>query len=69
LPDLEHMFLGEPSEKGLSLSRKWGVKAHMERNNHDQSSLDPNIPHPFDWESAYRSEQLRIEELSEKPAQ
>ena len=69
LPDLELMFLGEPSEKGLSLSRKWGVKAHIERDNPDQNAHDPNIPHPFDWESAYRNEQLRIEELSENAAQ
>jgi serine protease AprX len=64
LPDLEHMFLGQPSEKGPSLSRKWGVKAHIERDNPDRRAQDPNTPHPFDWESAYRSEQLRIEELS-----
>jgi serine protease AprX len=69
LPDLEHMFLGEPSEKGLSLSRKWGVKAHIERENPNHDAQDPNIPHPFDWESAYRDEQLRIEELSGNPAQ
>lgn len=69
LPNLDQMFLGEPSEKGLSPSRKWGVKAHIERDNPDHGARDPNTPHPFDWESAYSDEQLRIEELSRNTAQ
>ena len=69
LPNLDQMFLGEPSEKGLSRSRKWGVKAHIERDNPDHGARDPNTPHPFNWESAYRDEQLRIEELSRNTAQ
>ena len=64
LPGLQDMYRGEPTEKGLSSSRKWGVKAHIERDNHDIGEDDPNQPPPFDWESAYQDEHFRIKELS-----
>ena len=67
LPGLNHMYLGEPSEKGLSGTRKWGVKAHIERDNPSLIKRDPNNPPPFDWESAYQEEQLRIEQLAREP--
>ncbi len=64
LPGLTEMYLGQPSEKGLSKTRKWGVKAHIESKNHDETMRQPSSPRPFDWERAYRDEQTRIEELS-----
>jgi serine protease AprX len=64
LPGLSEMYLGQPSEKGLSKSRKWGVKAHIESKNYDESKQKTASPQPFDWERAYKEEQIRIEELS-----
>lgn len=64
LPGLSEMYLGQPSEKGLSKSRKWGVKAHIESNNYDETKQESASPQPFNWERAYRDEQSRIEELS-----
>jgi serine protease AprX len=64
LPGLTEMYLGQPSEKGLSKSRKWGVKAHIERKDYEETKHNPASPQPFDWKRAYRDEQARIEELS-----
>ncbi|MBE9539964.1 MAG: S8 family peptidase [Proteobacteria bacterium] len=69
LPGLGEMYLGEPSQKGLSTTRKWGVKAHIERDNPQQTDNKPSATHPFDWESAYIAEQTRIEELAREPQQ
>jgi subtilisin family serine protease len=67
LPGLERMLSPQPSEKGLSLSRKWGVKAHIER-----ADLPPPDPHhareaPFDWYGIYQREKAVIEELARQP--
>ena len=64
LPALTEMYLGQPSEKGFSKTRKWGVKAHIESKNYDESEQRSASPQPFDWERAYKDEQIRIEELS-----
>jgi hypothetical protein len=61
------MLSPQPSEKGLSLSRKWGVKAHIER-----AELPPPDPHhereaPFDWYGIYQQEKAVIEELARQP--
>jgi len=69
LPGLSEMYTGEASEKGLSNSRKWGVKAHIERENPQKIENKPATSHPFDWESAYIEEQSRIEELARDPQQ
>ncbi len=67
LPGLEEMYSGEPSEKGLSSSRKWGVKAHIERENPSPAEHDPDSNSPFDWSSAYREEKFRMEKLAKQP--
>ncbi len=67
LPGLETMYLGEPSEKGLSNSRKWGVKDHIERKKPQIFEKMPPKPRPFDWESAYIDEQSRMEKLARDP--
>ncbi|MFT5709850.1 MAG: serine protease AprX [Halioglobus sp.] len=64
LPGLSEMYLGQPSEKGLSTSRKWGVKDHIESKEYEENSHQPAASQPFDWKRAYRDEQARIEELS-----
>jgi len=64
LPGLGEMYSGEPSEKGLSSTRKWGVKEHIERENPQQNMSDTTSPHAFDWEAAYLEEQARVEELA-----
>lgn len=61
LPGLDRMLTPTPPEKGMSKSRVWGVKAHVER-------LDPDtkIPAdaPFDWFELYDQERAQIERLS-----
>jgi len=64
LPGLTEMYTGEPSEKGMSKSRKWGVKAHIERDNPAAHNPDSTKIPPFNWEAAYKDEQARIEELA-----
>jgi len=67
LPGLREMYLGNPSEKGLSTSRKWGAKEHIERDTLQLSPDKKSSDYPFDWESVYKEEQLRIEELARTP--
>ncbi len=63
LPGLEDQIATEPSAQGLSPTRKWGVKDHIER-------TDPNAEAPqegkqvFDWEALYRKEKAAIERLA-----
>ncbi|MCB1679292.1 MAG: S8 family peptidase [Halioglobus sp.] len=60
LPGLKAMLSPEPAEKGLSRSRKWGVKAHIERTDPPDSSPDS----PFDWQALYRREKATMEHLA-----
>ena len=64
LPGLKTMLSPTPAAKGMSDTRVWGVKNHVER-------LAPgdNTPpdHPFNWEKMYESERIRIENLSRQP--
>lgn len=66
LPGLNQLLSPSTPEKGLSLTRKWGVKEHLERTS-APSQTDPN--HPFDWPRMYQEEKARIERLAEdKPS-
>ena len=70
LPGLDAMLSPETPEKGLSSTRKWGVKAHIER--HDPPIPNAEMPpgtHPFDWEGLYQQERETIENLSRTPLQ
>ena len=49
--------------KGLSDTRKWGVKAHIERQ--PPPATDPN--NPFNWPAAYEAERAKIRQLAETP--
>lgn len=69
LPGLETMLSSASSEKGMSKTRKWGVKEHIER-------LDTELPFeesarksPIDWRTLYLQEREVIEKLSSDPAQ
>ncbi|MEE4143813.1 MAG: S8 family peptidase [Halieaceae bacterium] len=67
LPGLETMLSAEPAEKGHSSSRRWGVKAHIERLAAPPSpDLDPTpgAARPFDWMQLYMQERETIERLS-----
>lgn len=66
LPGLKAMISSTPSEKGLSKVRKWGVKDHIERNDHPEESQEPSPAQPFDWQELYLMEKAAIEELSRK---
>ena len=64
LPGLAGTVSDTPSEKGMSGNRRWGVKAHIER--------DPPVTHPpggeglaSDWHERYMDEKKRIEALSQ----
>jgi serine protease AprX len=67
LPGLSTIVSPQPSEKGLSLSRKWGAKAHIERSSAIPPAAQEGDPHPFDWADVYFREKARIEELSREP--
>jgi subtilisin family serine protease len=62
LPGLRTMVSPVPAEKGLSKTRKWGVKAHIER--HDGPPETPDQD-PFNWPKIYLEEKARIEKLAQ----
>jgi serine protease AprX len=66
LPGLETMLSQEPSEKGLSAIRKWGVKAHVER----ITPADPESGYvqPFNWQHIYSLEKGALEKKAQESA-
>lgn len=65
LPGLGKMVSPEPAEKGFSQSRRWGVKAHIEREKPPLvTTASPENTPPFDWMQLYLQERDRIESLS-----
>jgi hypothetical protein len=63
LPGLEEMVSATPSEKGMSASRKWGVKAYIERKDREAPALSGEKP-PIDWQELYLREKAAIERLT-----
>ncbi|MEM1114461.1 MAG: S8 family peptidase [Pseudomonadota bacterium] len=61
LPGLEKMLSPTPSAEGLSTTRKWGVKEHLEREDPSEEMVEGAIP--FDWMGLYEQERLKIEAL------
>ena len=61
------MLSTEPPEKGLSTTRKWGVKDHIERSDYqwENQGDTANNNSPLDWETVYLQEKARIEQLAE----
>ena len=67
LPGLETMLSATPAEKGMSVSRRWGVKAHIERENNEPTDPNSISDAAFDWQSAYQKEKFQIEKLAAEP--
>ena len=64
LPGLDTMLSSQPSEKGMSKSRKWGVKDHIERLDMQLPLADQTSNSPTDWLTLYLQERAVIEKLS-----
>jgi subtilisin family serine protease len=69
LPGLKKMVSPEPSEKGLSKTRKWGVKDHIERPDRATPIAKSTETAPFDWPQIYMQEKASIEKLAQEPPQ
>lgn len=69
LPGLQDMVAVTSSEKGLSQTRKWGVKDHMERAGTEPSDSTPSRELPFNWQELYLLEMATIERLSRNAAE
>ena len=67
LPGLEAMVSPEPSPDGQSNSRRWGVKAHIERDDPPLTEDELRQESAFDWNRLYQEEKSLIEELAKKP--
>ncbi|MEH6519436.1 MAG: S8 family peptidase [Halioglobus sp.] len=69
LPGLDDMLSREIPEKGLSSSRKWGVKSHIERPDYQWNATgdEASSASPFDWKGIYLEEKAAMERLSEEP--
>ena len=63
LPGLKAMVSSTPSENGLSNTRKWGVKDHVERLDlaADNESVNKS---PINWLDLYAREKATIERLT-----
>lgn len=60
LPGLSELYAGQPSAKGISDNRRWGVKAHIERKN----GPSPQEASPIDWTQHYLEEKSAIDRLA-----
>ncbi len=68
LPGLADMLSLEKPEKGLSNSRRWGAKSHIEHPDYLWGGEeDKKADSPFDWENVYLQEKARIESLADQP--
>jgi serine protease AprX len=64
LPGLAETLSPSASPKGLSDSRRWGVKEHIERLSASSPLADSQPSPPFDWHGIYLEEKSRIEQLA-----
>lgn len=64
LPGLGSMVSSQPSEKGMSNTRKWGVKDHIERLDVELSNGEAANKYNNDWLNLYLEERAVIEKLS-----
>ena len=69
LPGLKRMVSPKPSEQGLSKTRKWGVKDHIERPDLATTAVESTESPPFDWPQIYMQEKATIENLTQEPSQ
>ena len=68
LPGLDTMLSGELAEKGLSETRKWGIKEHIERLPDGHNNPTQTGDSPFDWVGMYQEEAAAIEALANDPS-
>lgn len=66
LPGLGDLLTQTPTEKGASETRRWGVKAHIERLDLDNIIEPTNIA--AGWLDAYLHERAQMQSLTESPA-
>jgi serine protease AprX len=66
LPGLNTMVSPHPSESGLSATRKWGVKAHIERDDQATVAAEPANQSSFNWLEMYLEEKSAIEKLAQQ---
>ena len=64
LPDLNRLVSTEPSAKGMSETRRWGVKAHIERLSAAQLESLKEGDLNREWLEIYLDEKRRIERLA-----
>lgn len=65
LPGLNEMVSPEPAVNGLSTTRRWGAKAHIERQQPPPGlAARQENPGPFDWMQVYIREREAIEKLA-----
>lgn len=64
LPGLKSILSSVPSTKGMSKTRKWGVKDHIERLDGDISDKSSSSELPIDWMALYLQEKASIEKLT-----
>jgi serine protease AprX len=69
LPGLQDMVSATSSEKGLSKTRKWGVKDHIERADAEPSDTTLFEKPPFNWQELYLLERTTIERLTRNAAE
>lgn len=67
LPLVQSMIAVEPSAEGMSESRRWGVKDHIERLDNSRAGALGAPGTPFDWQALYAAERERIERLASQP--
>jgi hypothetical protein len=63
LPELRNRISPEPSEKGLSVNRRWGVKDHIEQRSAVPAASVRSNEVPFDWQKLYLQEKAIIDSL------
>ena len=64
LPGLSEMVSLEPSAQGMSNTRKWGAKEHLERTSIPDSNDPADNSSPLDWVKIYREEAAAMQNLA-----
>jgi hypothetical protein len=64
LPGLSEILALEPAAQGLSKTRKWGAKEHLERTSIPDSTDSTDNLSPLDWVEIYREEAAAMQNLA-----
>lgn len=68
LPGLNDLVSETPSAKGLSTTRKWGVKDHIESGGSPTPTGKTPVDPIFNWHQLYIEEKSQVDRLSRPPA-